>query len=358
MDQDLKYLVRFNALGDILYSTAPFLDKTHLIGDVLPFFESASEIVSFQDTTVKAYEFEIKGIKYFIDFVFNIKNNDAQQVFELEIVDKTEHYLFYQKERTAKNETRIENDYLVAKNNRLQSKVNQLESFISDYILKNILIPVHNLKSSLEIIDQKFALGDINSSGSISKIIELSKQEANNLHGIIEQVAQFQKIANNKTFEATSQCSLREIAQGALINIQKPIKFEITDKLSHDLSVYVYKYHFTTIVENIIQFAITMVEGNIGGIEMSNSQLLDNTDLSINFKISGIKNQRACEKRLRYTLHGVGAVDDGIEGVGLLTVRKLVQLYQGNITTEFTSEGDLIMGFHFDSLLPQKKEVA
>jgi len=332
----------FDRNGRIFFADAPFYkpDSENLMGDYLPLFSERESFEHLVRKPIHPYEFSIDENHYFVDVHLDEITKNGERFFNLLIQDKSSHYLKFQSERSEKNSYKIANEKIGELNQRLKSKLGELEEIIEYVIGNEIKIPLSNLKSSLEFLKEKEF-----DPRKKTKIIELSIEDLQNIENLLVSIHEVHSYANSKTFEESYYCSLTEIFEEARDKLNVPKTLELRSNIDDNYLYFVNKFHISKLVQNLCEYLANVPKKVASQIAIKN--LDNNNDQSCGFELmailedkdasggSQVRNKSLKEKEREFNL---------------IVAQKLAKLYNGSI--DVNALGDkLIAQVNFKNLL-------
>lgn len=185
-------LVLISLEGEILKSdhNLVHLKKGGLIYDIHPFFESIQVISQEEigkEVRFNCVHLDIQTLDIIVDIVFSKK----EEGILIRITDFTEHYNAYQIMAQARNESIINEELIVIKNNELEERERFKNTFIRNFS--------HELRNPLtSIIAITDIIGESGLSDEQFKMINFLKDSNKNLKLMLEDVLSISLIASGK----------------------------------------------------------------------------------------------------------------------------------------------------------------
>lgn len=319
-------LVLTNLVGDILESDQNLiaLNIGSSIFDVHPFFEclsSTQEIVD-EEVVFNCVHLNILDTDIIVDIVFSKKKDSVL----IALQDFTEHYNAYQSIAQARNESIINEELIVLKNNELEERERFKNKFIQNFS--------HELRNPLtSIIAITNIIGDTRLDDEQLKMIDFLKDSNTNLKLMLEDVLSISMIASGrvnlviKTFNFSKFIDLLMFTYTAKAE-QKGLKFvsQLDEKVPEFLEGD--RLRLFQIVTNLLDNALKYTQKGTVTLEVGLNQKRANK-VSLHFIVSdtgvGIAEENMTSVFESFKKYDTDEKQDGT-GLGLSIIKGLLEL--------------------------------
>lgn len=342
-------LLLTNLVGDILESDQNLitLNIGSSIFDVHPFFECLSSIQEIEDkeVTFNCVHLNILNTDIIVDIVFAKKKEGVL----ITLQDFTEHYTAYQTMAQARNESIINEELIVLKNNELEERERFKNKFIQNFS--------HELRNPLtSIIAITNIIGDTRLDDEQLKMVDFLKDSNTNLKLMLEDVLSISMIASGKVQLDTKMFNLVRLLDLLVFTYNVKAKnkgLEFILRLDERIPEYVEgdRLRLFQIITNLLDNAIKYTkEGNIT-LDVQFNQKRANK-VSMRFEVSdtglGIAENSTTTVFESFTQLNATEQNDGT-GLGLSIVKGLLELMGSHINLRSTlGKGST---FYFDLVL-------
>jgi len=342
-----KYKFVFDRSGEIFHCDAPFYNakNSRIIGDYLPLYAELDSIDYKTITPKDPYEFSIKDTTFYVDLYLEELDRNGKIFYELTVNDHTTHYTKFQKERSQKNKNKIENIELREINKRLNSKLKEVESFLSYAINTDVRFPLTNIKSILEVLLVEKVIDD-----RTSKIIESSLTEIVELEHNLEGIIELQNLTHCKSFEDSYYCTLIEIIEEAKRNVKIPHDLEFSLSLDEDKLLFVNKYHFSNIIQKLISYFFSYAEKGDTEVKISSTVNDEVKQIDITVKSKELKNLSEKTSVIEMLNGPIGKISQEKKDLPISLAKKIINLYDGQIIAKSSKNDELQISLNFDHL--------
>lgn len=342
-------LVLTNLSGDILESDQNLipLGVGSSIFNVDPFFECLSSIQEIPDEEVifNCVHLNILNTDIIVDIVFAKKKDSVL----IALQDYTEHYTAYQSMAQARNESIINEELIIIKNNELEERERFKNKFIQNFS--------HELRNPLtSIIAITNIIGDTNLNDEQLKMVDFLKDSNINLKLMLEDVLSISMIASGrvslviKTFSFSKFIDLLMFTYTAKAE-QKGLKFvsQLDEKLPEFLEGD--RLRLFQIITNLLDNALKYTQKGTITLEVQLNQKRANK-VSLHFIVSdtgaGIEEGNMTSVFESFKKYDTVEKQDGT-GLGLSIVKGLLELMDSQIQLESVlGKGST---FYFDLVL-------
>lgn len=342
-----EHIIKFEASGKILFSTAPFIEVNKLnISEYFTIFEDLDKLSLGPDNLIQAYECKINNETFYFDLLVEIEFNQDLEIYTVTIYDKTESYRKLRDERTVKNKNEIENDLLKIQIEKLNKKLDSIEEFMYKSFLYDLSNSLKDIYSTINYLNQKKE--SLSSNGNINKLIELSNGEAVKIIKIIDETKEYFDIFNKNNFEKFHYCSLLDLVNDSIDRFQNSHNAIIDNNLVTDLSVFVNNDHIITIILKSFNYLLNFSNKN-EKFEISFRLSEQSESLTLIFKYGPID----MSPRIDNLVHDY---NNNMDSIQTALIRKLVRMYNGSTWLSIKAN-HVILNLEFRNLLLQKPDM-
>ncbi len=335
----------FDNDGIIYFAEAPFYNPASekKIDEYFPIFSDQTTYDTWVNKPIHPYEFEINDRNYFVDINLDHIKKNGQRYYDLVLVDKSNHYLKFQAERTEKNNYKISNERMLEMNHRLKSKIEQLDEILQYVVGNEVKSPIGSIRSTLQVLDDSKNLN-----ASQTQLIKISIEELSRIENIISAVYELQMFSNSKSFEQTYYCSFNEILEDTKETLISSVDFEIAFDINDQNQYFVNKFHFTKILQSLIKYLASFPLKYVHEVIIKNLKTEDRTcGLLIESKADYLSSNLN-------TSDSIKSLKSKEQDFNLMIAKKLSKLYGGTVSVNDDNPLATSIKLDFKNLLVKK----
>ncbi|PHS10708.1 MAG: hypothetical protein COA88_00015 [Kordia sp.] len=325
--------VIFNSNGIIIESDNVLfsLNQEEKLTEIHPFFENVLDIISAESIAFSCVHLNINSTLLTCDIeIYPIENNN----YLLILIDFSKHYKSFQSLAQSRNETAIQSEILVIKNEILREKEAFKNKFIDNFSheitspITSIIAFANLMKNSKLNNEQKEYLEVMTSSSlhlksMINDVLDISKLEIGKLEINNEQF-NFSKLLSQIESEYNHKCAHKQLEFKLFIDDNVPIYIE-SDKTK-------IRQVIKNLLDNAIKFTST------GSISLSIKTIFTRAQrITLGIVVedtgTGIKEEDKKSIFTRFNRLGNATHIDGV-GLGLSIVKEITELLGGIISVK------------------------
>ncbi len=333
MKKNYEFLI--NQDGKILKTDAPFFDASinENVAFYFPMFIDFNVTLDIENFEMDIYEASINGEKYFFKLKIHSINRNAKNVYDfvLEAEDLTEEYIDKQKHQTAYNKISIKNEYLRETNVKLDSQIDYLRTFA--FVLSHdFREPLAVIKSFHDLVDNALSEKRYD---DITELNQLAKKQIDLLDQMVSSLLKLQQVTSEILSNSDSQLNLSHLLDKIAKDIYESEKLQLHNQVADDLILNIDETHFYVVFQNIISNAIKYRKGDLVDVEIVCKQKDHFIEIVCKDNGVGITDE---DKRKAFQFGHKGSMHNQDEiasyGIGLFTVKNIIELYKGQIGIE------------------------
>lgn len=342
MNKVYEFLV--NQDGKILKTDAPFYNAA--INEDLeyyfPLFIDFKITIDLDNFVMDIYEAIIDGEKLFLSLKVNSINKISKTEFNFTLVaeDITEEYTEKQKHQTEFNKISIKNEYLRETNVKLDSQIDYLRTFA--FVLSHdFREPLAVIKSFHDLVDNALQEKRYD---DIIELNHLAKKQIDLLDQMVSSLLKLQQVTSEILTNSDAHLKLSTMLDSIANDIYGSERLKLDNQVPKDLILNIDETHFYVVFQNIISNAIKYRKGDFVDLVISCTQKDHFIEIVCKDNGIGITEEdklRAFQFGHKGSLHNQDEIAS--YGIGLFTVKNIIELYKGQISIEGSKEEGTVL---------------